>query len=88
VKEAQKVAKDLLENKLIVCANFFPIRSMYWWNNKIENSDEVVSILKTTKTNWEKAKEKIGNLHSYEVPCIIKIDVEANSQYESWIHSM
>lgn len=87
MEEAQKVANYLLENKLIVCANYFPIQSSYWWNNKITNSNEIVSILKTRKDNWEKIKLKIEELHPYDVPCIIKLDVEANSSYESWIDS-
>lgn len=84
-EEAKKIANYLLENKLIACANFFPISSSYLWKGKIKNSSEVVSILKTREENFEKIKQEIKSLHSYETPCIIKIDVEANEEFEKWV---
>ena len=85
--EAKKVASHLLEQKLIACANFFPIESACWWKGKIENSNEIVSIVKTKKENWEKVKEEVKKIHSYEIPCIMKFEVEANDDYENWIKS-
>lgn len=82
---AQKVVSHLLHKKVIACANFFPINSSYWWKGKIKNSDEVVSLLKTKKDNWEKVKSEIKKIHLYETPCIMKMNVEANEDYESWV---
>ncbi len=87
LEEAEKITSHLLQKKLIACANLFPIKSAYWWEGKIESSDEVVSILKTKKENWEKVKLEIKKVHPYKVPCIMKIDVEANKDYEDWINS-
>lgn len=84
-ENAEKITNHLLKNKLIACANFFPINSSYWWKGKIQNSKEIVSLLKTKKENWEKVKQEIIKIHPYETPCIIKINVEANEDYESWI---
>ena len=86
LKNAQKIASHLLQKKLIACANFFPIKSSYWWKGKIENSEEIVSLLKTRKENWEKVKSEIKKIHPYETPCIIKMNVEANEDYESWVN--
>lgn len=83
--EAKKVASHLLENRLIACANFFPISSSYWWKGEIEHSDEFVSLLKTKSENWLKLKDEIKKIHPYETPCIMKLNVEANDDYESWI---
>lgn len=87
MEEAKKAASYLLEKKLIACANYFPIKSSSCWTGKIAECDEVVSIVKTKKENWEELKKEVKKLHSYEVPCIIKIDVEANEEYENWINS-
>ena len=86
-KEAKKVVRHLLEEKIIACANFLPIESAYWWNGKIENDNEIVSILKAKKNNWEKIKSTIEKIHPYETPCIIKLNVESNKSYEIWINS-
>jgi periplasmic divalent cation tolerance protein len=85
LKEAKKVADVLLEKRLIACANHFPIQSAFWWKGKIENAKEIVSILKTKKENWEKVKKEIQKIHSYEIPCIMKMDVESNGDYAEWI---
>ncbi len=86
LKEAKRISTYLLKKKLIACANIFPIKSVYWWKGKIENSDEFISILKTRKENWKKVREEIQKMHSYEVPCITKQDVSANKEYEDWIN--
>ena len=80
---ATKLVNTLLEDKMIACANYFPIQSSYWWNGEIENSNEIVSIIKTKKENWEKVRAKIEEIHPYDIPCIIKINAEANEAYES-----
>ncbi len=85
LKEAKKVVTYLLQKKLITCANFFPIKSSYWWKNKIENSNEIVTIVKTKKEEWKKVKSEVKKIHPYEVPCIMKFNVESNKEYESWI---
>ncbi len=83
--EAKKIGNYLLDKKLIACANYFPIEAAYWWNDAIELDDEIVSLLKTRKENWEKVRDEIEKIHPYDVPCIIKIELEANEKYEQWI---
>ena len=63
LKEAKKITNHLLKKKLVACANFWPIKSMYWWKGKIENDNEVVAILKTRKENWNKVKTEIKKMH-------------------------
>ena len=83
--EARKVASHLLDKKLVACANFFPIESAYWWQGSIETANEIVSIVKTRAENWERVKSEVEKIHPYDVPCIIRFDVEANDAFESWI---
>jgi len=83
--QAKKVANHLLKKRLIACANFWPIKSAYWRKGKIQNDNEIVTILKTKKENWPKIKTEIKKIHPYEVPCIEKINVEADIDYEDWI---
>ena len=83
--EALKLSNLLVEQKYVACSNIFPITSAYWWNGVVENDNEWVSIVKTIPENWEAVKSRVAEIHSYEVPCIMKIDVEANEAYEKWI---
>ena len=86
-ENAQKIADQLLKKKLVACANIFPIKSMYWWNGNIENENEYVSIVKTISENWGVLQKEISKIHPYEVPCIMKIEAEANEEYEKWIQN-
>ena len=83
-KEAEKISFNLLRKRLIACANIFPIKSMYWWNNKIANDNENAIIAKTSDKNFKKVSAEVKKLHSYKIPCILKINAAANKEYESW----
>ena len=83
--EAKKLASHLLEKKLVACANIFPITSAYWWQNAIQNDNEWVAIVKTPNANWEKVKKETEKIHPYDVPCIMRLNAEANEAYEQWI---
>jgi periplasmic divalent cation tolerance protein len=85
--EARKISTHLLQKKLISSANYFPIKSISSWTGEIQEVDEVITFLKTRKENWEKVRDEIKRIHSYKVPCIIKMNVEANEDYESWVNN-
>lgn len=84
-EEAKKIARILLEKKLIACANLFPINSIYKWKRKISDDKETAMILKTTKEKSEEVKEEIERVHSYDIPCITEIDVRPNEKYGEWL---
>lgn len=87
ITEAKKIGNYLLKQKKIACANYLPIQSAYWWNASIESNNEYVSIFKTSLEYWDIVKLEIEKIHPYDVPCIMKIEVEANESYEKWIHN-
>ncbi|WP_457755979.1 divalent-cation tolerance protein CutA [Thermodesulfatator indicus] len=85
--EAQKIAKSLLEERLIACANLYPaIKSLYWWEGKIQEDHEVVLIMKTRKDLAPKVTTRVKELHSYECPCILTFSVkEGYEPFIDWI---
>jgi periplasmic divalent cation tolerance protein len=84
---AKKIAGYLLDHKLIACFNTFPVESSYWWNGIVESEAEYVSLLKTRSEYWETIRDEIEKIHPYEVPCILKINIEANEAYKKWIYA-
>ncbi|MDX1477377.1 MAG: divalent-cation tolerance protein CutA [Saprospiraceae bacterium] len=84
---ARSIGRQLVSERLAACANLFPITSMYWWENKIQSEGEWVAIVKTALDRWEALRERAIAVHPYEVPCVMKIEVEANASYEAWIKS-
>lgn len=85
-KEADIIAQHLVQKRLIACANIFPIRSIYRWKEDIAAEKEVALLAKSARKNYEKIKKEVKKMHSYKVPCIIKINAEANKEYEKWIN--
>ncbi|MBI4141697.1 divalent-cation tolerance protein CutA [Candidatus Woesearchaeota archaeon] len=84
-KEAEKIAEALLNEKLVACANILPSKSLYFWQGKLQKENEAILILKTTKEKFTAAEKKIKELHSYELPCILKIEGKANEEFEKWV---
>lgn len=85
-KEAKKIATMLLKLRLIVCANWWPIESVYRWQNRIVNDKEVAMIFKTRKNYYKRVESIIKKIHRYEVPCILKLPVDkAEGKYLEWL---
>ena len=87
-EEAEIIAEELLKEKLIACANIFPAKSKFWWNEKIENSNESIIIAKTRDFHVEDIIDKVKELSSYECPCIMAIDIKkGNQEFFDWIEN-
>jgi len=85
-KEAQKIAKILIEKKLAACAVMFPVKSVYQWKGKLEQSKEYVLLVKALNENFKKIEIEIKKHHSYKLPCILGFDVSKYSKdYFKWV---
>ena len=84
---AEKIASLLLEKRLIACANQIPgIISHYWWEGKLEKSEEVLLLMKTCLEKFEELKFSVEASHPYEVPEIVAVPLSAgNEKYLEWI---
>lgn len=86
LEEANKFIKVVLENRLASCCQKSNINSTYWWNDQIQNNNEILIQIKTKKTLYKKVEEKIKQFHSYEVPEILCFDVvDGSKEFLNWI---
>jgi len=86
LKQANKIARHLLKNRLAACANIFKISSSYWWKGEIENCPEYAILLKTKRKLVRKLIKATKKIHPYEVPCIVAWDiVDGNPDFLKWI---
>ena len=84
---AEKVAHLLLEEKLAACTNLIgPIISQYFWQGKIEKSEEYTLLIKSCLALTAKIEQKIKSLHPYETPCIWAVDPQyCEEKYANWV---
>ena len=76
IQDARKIAHTLVEEQLVACVNLIPgIESVYNWQGKIEDEEEIIIIAKTTDENVKKTIQRIQTLHSYELPAILVLPV-------------
>ena len=86
--EAKNIARHLLNKKLIACANIYSgVKSLYRWQGRIAEETEFVLILKTIDKNFGAVKKEVEKIHSYKIPCIVKIPASSNKKYFDWLRS-
>lgn len=85
--EAMKIGLALVDEKLAACANVLgETTSIYRWQGKMEEAQEVVVIFKTRRDLADAAVARIKALHSYAVPCAVVYDAVAGlPEYLDWI---
>ena len=85
-KEAENISKSLIKDKLAACVQMQKIKSLYFWNNKLCEDKEILLSIKTKKSLFSQVKDRILELHSYEVPQIIELEITNISEnYKKFI---
>ena len=86
-EEARKIAHALVERRLAACVNIVPqIESVYRWQEKVETATEWLLIIKTQAELFARVRDAIKELHSYELPECVMVEVGGGSDaYLGWI---
>jgi periplasmic divalent cation tolerance protein len=84
---AAELAKNVVGERLAACANLIPaLRSIYKWQGKMQDENEVLVLFKTRQEHYENLKSRILELHPYEVPEVLAIPVEQGyAAYLDWL---
>lgn len=86
---AHALAGALVEARLAACVNILaPCRSVYRWQGKTENAEEVPVLIKTTAARYAALEAAIRARHPYELPEIIAVPVDRGlPEYLAWVDS-
>ena len=86
-EEASKISRTVVEERLAACVNIIrSVRSIYRWQGRLEDEQEVLMIIKTKRTLFERLQGRVKELHSYTVPEIIGLPViEGSEEYLNWL---
>jgi periplasmic divalent cation tolerance protein len=84
--DADRIAKILLEDRLVACVNITGVQSRYTWKGEQCLDNEHLMILKTVERNLEELIERIREIHPYETPEIIALPVMGGFDgYLRWV---
>lgn len=86
-EDALKISDMLVKEKLCACTQIIgPINSIYWWDDKINNTEEWLCLIKSNKILYSKIEKFLKKSHPYKVPEIICIDIKKGSkEYLDWL---
>ena len=86
-EEAERIGRTVIEERLAACINILgPCRSIYRWEGTIETAEEVPAIFKTHHWNSDVLIERITELHSYDVPCVVTWPInKILRKYADWV---
>ena len=86
---AEEIGLALVEEGLVACVNVVPgLTSIYRWRGAVEREREVLLILKTTAPSVEPLRARLVELHPYEVPELVALDVaDGHGPYLDWVRS-
>jgi len=83
---AKSLANIIVQQRLAACAQLVPIESVYVWDGKVCNENEVLLFIKTKTALYDKLAAAIVEHHEYEVPEIIRLPIVGGlPEYLSWI---
>lgn len=84
---AADLARRLVEEQLCACVNVVPgVRSFFRWQGRVDSADELLLVAKTTASLAHAVRDRIVELHPYQVPEVLELPVAAGlPAYLQWL---
>jgi periplasmic divalent cation tolerance protein len=85
--QARPIAEAIVARELVACVNIVPlVHSVYRWEGKVEQDDESLLVIKTTREAVGALTDAVRDLHPYENFELVALDVAAGAPaYLEWI---
>jgi periplasmic divalent cation tolerance protein len=86
-EDARTIARETVRARAAACAQIVgPITSTFWWKGRVEEGEEFLCIMKTPSNAYDLLEKTIRAHHSYEVPEIVALPIEAGGRdYLHWL---
>ena len=86
--EAKTIARTLIDERLIACANILgKMTSVYRWEGTVVEDEEIAGLLKTRRDMAARATERVKELHSYDLPCVVGLPIQGgNPDFIGWLN--
>ena len=86
-EKAYALCKEVVDKRLAACAQVLgPIQSIYWWQGKVEDSEEWLILMKTSQDRYAELERTVISLHPYDTPEVIAIPIlKGSEKYLKWL---
>ena len=85
-EHAERITRGVIDAKLAACVLVTDVKSFYNWEGKLNQDDEVVTLLKTSTNKVDDLEKYIETNHDYDVPAIISFQANPNQAYSNWLN--
>ncbi|MFC2149878.1 divalent-cation tolerance protein CutA [Calditrichota bacterium] len=84
---ADRLADTVVSERLAACVNIIPgISSVYRWKETVQHDEEFLLMIKTTAHKFEALKERIVELHTYDLPEVLSFNASDGLEaYMDWV---
>ena len=84
--DARRIAKALVERRLVACAQISGIESLYYWDGALQDDPEFRLLLKTVDAQYDAVAQAVRELHPYDLPAIYALPVDRiDAPYAEWV---
>ncbi len=83
--DADGVARTLIDERFCACVNLTPIRSVYRWEGAVHVDREVTMLIKVSEEGVEALTGRLGELHPYDLPEILVLDVDVERSLQAYV---
>jgi periplasmic divalent cation tolerance protein len=85
-----EIGRALIEERLAACVNLVKgVRSLYMWEGRLNDDQEILMLIKTRRSIFPRLKDRVVQLHPYQIPEIIALPViEGSPSYLQWVAEM
>ena len=85
-ESGKEIASRVLKERLAACVNILSCHSLYWWDEEIQEADELLLVFTTREELSGRLIRLIEEIHPYEVPKAVAIPIiEGSEKYLNWI---
>jgi periplasmic divalent cation tolerance protein len=87
-EDSIRISRALVEERHCACAQVQAIESVYRWNGAVVEEPEYRLLLKTTEGGCVALEARLGELHPYELPAVVRINADAPSNaFADWVRA-
>jgi periplasmic divalent cation tolerance protein len=83
--DSERIARQLVEEHCAACVNLYPIRSVYFWKDQVHLDEEVMLIMKVAQEGVERLQQRLHELHPYELPEFVVLEVDAQASSREYV---